>query len=81
MGFAGYMDIFYKRIVDMEKLPGHKEQLKGIVNEVKSTKSKTGTITHKKAVALFSNASRNKRRIISAETMTEGAHTTATVRK
>jgi hypothetical protein len=81
MGFAGYIDNFGKGIVEMETLSGHEAKMKGIVDKMKSTKSKTSAIEHTKAVASFGNAAKKKGRIIAAETKTEGAHITAAVGK
>ena len=77
MGFAGYRDNFDERIIETEKLPGHKAKVKGIVDGMKSTKSKTSAIGHNEAVALIGNATKKRRQIITAEIKTEGAHIVA----
>ena len=55
------------------------KKIKDIVDDMKSTKNKTSAGEHKKKVASFSQAAKKKRRIIAAETKTEGVHITAAV--
>ena len=79
MGFANYMDEFDHGISKMESVRGYDKKIKDIVDDMKSTKNKTSAGEHKKKVASFSQAVKKKRRIIAAETKTEGVHITAAV--
>ena len=55
--------------------------MKGIIDKMKSTKSKTSVIDHNNEVAQLSNASKKKRWIVAAETKTKGPHIIAAVVK
>ena len=79
MGFADYMDEFDQGISKMESVRGYEEKVKEIVDDMKSTKNKTSAGEHKKKVASFGQAVKKKRRIITAESKTEGVHITAAV--
>ena len=61
IGFANHMDKFSKDIDEIEKLTDHKAKVKGIVDDMKSTKTKTTAIEHNKKVASFGKATTKKR--------------------
>ena len=75
------MDEFAKGVVELEKLPDHEEKLGGIVADMKSTDTKTSAIENIKKVLSFKKATTKRRRVIVAETKSEGVHITPAVGK
>ena len=65
----------------MEKLLDHEETLGGIVADMKSTDTKTSAIENIKKVSLFEKSTKKRRRVIAAETKSEGVHITPAVGK
>jgi hypothetical protein len=60
MECAAYIDGVDEGIAEMEKLQGHKASVEGIVDKMKSTKTKTSAVKHNKKVVPFSNAIKKK---------------------
>jgi hypothetical protein len=60
----------------LEKLPDHKEELRGIAVGMKSTDTKTSVIKNTRRVLSFDKASKKRRRFIAAEMKSKGVHNT-----
>ena len=60
MGLVNHMDEFDKDITEMEKLADREAKVKGTVDNMKFTKTKTSAIEHTKEVASFGKATTKK---------------------
>ena len=68
------MDKLVKDIDEMEKLADHEAKLKGIIDDIKSTKTKTSAIKYNTKVASFDKATAKKRQDIAAKQKAEGVY-------
>ena len=76
MGFANHMDKVAKDIDETENLINYEAKVKGSVDDMKSTKSKTSAPGHNKKVASFSKATTKKRQVIAAKQKAKGFYIT-----